>query len=55
MNCQSYQCYAGSCSSEGRTFFTKEERVQMLKDYKKSLDNESKGVAERIAELEKEE
>jgi len=40
-------------SSSDRSFWTKEERVNMLKDYKKDLDNESKAVSEKIKELEK--
>lgn len=36
-----------------RGFFTKEERIEMLKEYKDSLENETKGVSERIKELEK--
>lgn len=41
-------CGYGYC---GRGFLTKDERIQMLTEYKEELDNESKGVAERIAEL----
>ncbi len=41
------------CNCGGRGFFTKEERLEMLKEYKESLENETKGVAERIKELEK--
>ena len=41
----------GCCSS--RSFFTKEEKIEMLKDYKESLENEAKGVAERIKQLQK--
>ena len=41
------------CSSHyGRHFFTKEEKIKKLTEYKKWLDNESKGVAETIAKLE---
>jgi len=54
MECISYQCYGGSCNSEGRRFFTKEEKIQMLKEYKEALDNESQGVSEKIASLEQE-
>lgn len=41
-----------SCASSGRQFFTKEEKIQMLKEYKEQLDLESKGIAERISSLE---
>lgn len=36
-----------------RNFLTKEERIELLKEYKASLENEAKGVAERIKELQK--
>ncbi len=38
---------------EVRGFFTKEEKVEMLKKYKKQLENEAKGVEERIKEIQK--
>lgn len=43
------------CSRTGtnRGFLTKSEKVEMLKEYKEQLDLESKGVAERINELQK--
>ncbi|MBU2476841.1 hypothetical protein KKG83_05205 [Candidatus Micrarchaeota archaeon] len=41
----------GCCSS--RNFVSKEEKIEMLKDYKDSLENEIKGVEEKIQELEK--
>ena len=49
------ECYgcSGSCSPRG--FLTKKEKVEMLQDYKKELEMEAKGVAERISELESEE
>jgi hypothetical protein len=39
------------CTSEGRHFLTKEEKIKKLTEYKKWLDNESKGVEEAINEL----
>ncbi len=49
MNCASY-----SCSSYGqRSFLTNEEKIEMLKEYKESLEQEAQGVSERIVELEK--
>ncbi|HOM95335.1 MAG: DUF5320 domain-containing protein [Candidatus Methanofastidiosa archaeon] len=36
-----------------RRFFTKEERIQMLEDYKIWLEKERQGVEERIEELKK--
>jgi len=45
--------YGCNCGFGGRSFFTKEEQLEMLKEYKKNLEEETKGVAERIKELEK--
>jgi hypothetical protein len=39
------------CGYGGRRFLTKEEKVEWLEDYKSDLENELKGVTERIAEL----
>jgi hypothetical protein len=36
-----------------RGFLTKEEKIELLKEYKQSLEKEAKGVSERIKELEK--
>lgn len=36
-----------------RNFLTKEERIEILKEYKESLESEAKGVSEKIKELEK--
>ncbi|MBI3027570.1 DUF5320 domain-containing protein [Candidatus Woesearchaeota archaeon] len=41
----------GCC--ETRSFFTNEEKIEMLKEYKDSLEKEAKGVAERIKELQR--
>jgi len=41
----------GCCGT--RNFFTKEEKVEMLKEHKEGLEKEAKGVGERIKELEK--
>ncbi|MGA8903439.1 MAG: hypothetical protein WB661_00345 [Candidatus Bathyarchaeia archaeon] len=35
----------------GRRFLTKEEKLEWLEEYKTNLENELKGVAERIEEL----
>ncbi|MEK6919017.1 MAG: hypothetical protein AABW73_03175 [Nanoarchaeota archaeon] len=47
-------CYGSSCGSFpiGRNFLTRDEKIEMLREYKKSLDQESKGIAERISQLE---
>ena len=44
-------CY--STSNSGRGFLTKGEKMEMLKEYKEQLDLESKGVGERIKEMQK--
>lgn len=47
MECESCVNY----SAYGRNFLTKEEKIEMLNSYKEDLENEAKGVAERIKEL----
>jgi len=37
----------------GRNFPTREEKVEVLKDYKESLEKEAKGVQEKIADMQK--
>lgn len=41
------------CCTPGRQFLTKDEKIEMLKEYKESLEQEAKGVGERIKDLEK--
>ncbi|HIH30063.1 TPA: hypothetical protein HA243_01570 [Candidatus Micrarchaeota archaeon] len=41
----------GCCG--GRSFLTKEEKLEMLEEYRKELESEAQGVAERIKELKK--
>ena len=43
-------CCGGSCGSN-RSFLTKEEKIEMLDEYRKELEREAAGVAERIKEL----
>lgn len=45
--------YGCNCGFVGRSFLTREEKLEMLKEYKENLEQEAKGVAERIKELEK--
>ena len=49
-------CGYGYCNSSGsyadRNFFTKKEKIDLLRKYKEDLDSESKGVAEKIEQLE---
>lgn len=40
-------------SPSGRSFLTRQEKIDLLKEYKEQLDLESKGVGEKIAALEK--
>lgn len=47
--CVGYSYDTGSV----RQFLTREEKIEMLKEYKESLENEVKGITERIKELEK--
>ncbi len=46
MNCGEFSC-------SPRNFLTKDEKVEMLKEYKESLDKESQAVNEVIKELQK--
>jgi hypothetical protein len=39
------------CGPSGRRYLTKSERIELLKEYKQNLENELKGVEERIVEL----
>ncbi len=41
------------CGCGPRHFMTKEEKMEMLKEYQDSLEKEAQGVKERIKELEK--
>jgi len=54
MKCETIQCES-ACESScgGRSFLTKEERIQKLNKYKEWLDNESNGVQEKIEDLKK--
>ena len=39
-------------AQKSRSFLTREEKVDLLKEYKSDLEKEVKGVSERINELE---
>ncbi|MEK6937080.1 MAG: hypothetical protein AABW58_03345 [Nanoarchaeota archaeon] len=41
----------GCC--EERSFLTRDEKIEMLKEYKESLEKETQGVSERIKDLER--
>ena len=45
-------CYSNCGEFQGRAFLTKEEKIDMLKEYKESLEQETKGVNEKIKQLE---
>jgi prefoldin subunit 5 len=50
--------YGPGCNCTGygegiRSFLTKEEKIEILREYKDNLEKEAKGVAERIKDLEK--
>ena len=47
-----HNCCGSSRSCGPRNFLTKEEKVEMLREYKEDLERETKGVKERISELE---
>jgi hypothetical protein len=42
-----------NCGVSGRGFLTREEKIELLSEYKKDLEKEARGVAERILELQK--
>ncbi len=44
--------YSNSNYQRARSFLTKEEKVEILKEYQKDLEREAQGVSERIKELE---
>ena len=45
----------GNCGGMwGRRYLTKDEKTEMLQEYANSLENELKGVKERLKELKKE-
>lgn len=46
--------YGNCCTVDSeRRFLTREEKIEMLKDYKEALEKESKAVGEKIEDLEK--
>lgn len=50
-------CYSGSCGcgpsgSSYRSFLTKEEKIEMLKEYQDTLEKEAQGVKEKIKRIE---
>ena len=45
-------CGIGGYNYKGRSFLTKEEKVQLLKEYNQELEREAQGVKEKIKKLE---
>lgn len=48
----------GCCSSDygySRNYLTKEEKIEMLKEYQENLEKEVQGVKERIEQIRKSE
>jgi hypothetical protein len=43
-----------SWCGHGRRYLTRKEKIEYLEEYKKDLEQEAAGVAERIEELKKE-
>jgi len=48
----SYSGSSGVGTQKGRSFLTREEKVELLKEYRNDLEKEAQGVSERIKELE---
>lgn len=54
MNCNGDECGCNNYSMSwngARNFLTKEEKIEILKEYKEKLEKEAKGVGERIKEI----
>ena len=45
-------CGASGYSYKGRSFLTKDEKVQLLKEYNQELERDAQEVKEKIKELE---
>ncbi len=52
MGCGCSYGESGFGAQKARSFLTKEEKVEILKEYKNELEREAQGVSERIKELE---
>ena len=48
-------CGPSACGSGQRSFLTREEKAELLEEYKESLQKEIQAVSERIEELKKKE
>ncbi len=47
-----YSGYSSSIYQGARGFFTRQEKIELLREYQKDLEKEVQGVSERIKELE---
>ncbi len=45
--------YTVSCCGPSRGFLTTKEKIEMLEEYRQTLEKEAQGVSERIKELKK--
>ena len=52
MGCGCSYGESGFSTQKARSFLTKEEKVELLKEYRNELEREAQGVSERIKELE---
>jgi len=54
-HCSTEMSSDSCCGETGRVrrFLTKDEKIEMLKDYQNTLEKEAKGVSEKISRLQK--
>ncbi len=52
MECGCSYGSSGFSTQKARRFLTREEKVELLKEYRNDLEKEAQGVSERIIELE---
>ncbi len=52
MGCGCSYSGSGFSTQKARSFLTREEKVEILKEYRNDLEKEAQGVSERIKELE---
>jgi predicted RNA methylase len=52
MGCGCSYSGSGLSTQKARSFLTREEKVELLKEYRNDLEKEAQGVSERIKELE---
>ncbi len=52
MGCGCSYRSSGLSTKKARSFLTRDEKVELLKEYRNDLEKEAQGVSERIKELE---